>query len=648
VTAPGTRDSIEGYYDQTTIITDDNDRDVQSATPALALHDRAEVGEQYPSDRSRLPPTPITNGVSPAEDQTNSTITQELLRSFPSRADIEILQYRVDHISATCFQFDYKAPLSTLHERSAECMVKPNLLIAEANPVLLAKQMLLFAIALQYLSPTETIPGLDKHHHRIMDDLARAAIRTVVTNDSLLGSLEGLEIIILEAFYHTDSGDIRQAWITMRRAVMAAQLLGLHRCGHNRYKVIDPRNDIDPETIWSSIVYMERVVSLLSGLPTSTGGIVLARQDTQPDASNGCGLLTHLGNIAGKILERNQIEVPQQALDLTKRIDEELLNISETLPPTFWRPTEFSGLTRDSLNAFDEIRRVFDHSSYYTLIIQLHMPHMLCPSHSTQRMYSKMACVNASREILTRQIALRTFNPVTACCRMNDFMALIAGMTLMLAHATSHCDTAAGNILAHQRLGDRAMVQRALECIAFISELQEDQLAFRCASLLKDLLIIEEGAAQKQNQGDNQSREGPDNAEDSRDMLITRAPFFGGMKISRGGIAVVAPHRSEHDQGPADISIGGIGSIRVNNSRSSHATPAEHTPGIARRQTGVVSESSHLESATQQDFIMQQDQIFSDIATGFDDWSVLGMNTAFFESLMQGSGNTGFDITGTI
>lgn len=646
MTASGSGETAGDFHDETTIITDD-DRDMQSATPASTLHGRAEVGEEYPSDRIRLPPTPITNDVSPAETQTNSIITQELLRSFPSRADIEILQHRVNRISATCYQFDYKAPLSTLHKRSAKCIAKPNLLTPESNPVLLAKQMLLFATALQHLSPTETIPGLDKHHHQIMHDLARAAIRMVVTNDSLLGSLEGLEIIILEAFYHTDSGDIRQAWITMRRAVMAAQLLGLHRSGHYRYKVIDARNDIDPETIWSSIVYMERVVSLLSGLPTSTDGIILARQESQLDVSNDRGLLTHLGNVAGKILERNQIEIPQQALDLTKRIDEELLRISESLPPTFWRPTEFSGLSRDSLNAFDEIRRVFDHSSYYTLIIQLHMPHMLCPSHNTQRMYSKMACVNASREILTRQIALRTFNPVTACCRMNDFMALIAGMTLMLAHATSHCDTSAGNILAHQRLGDRAMVQRALECITFISELQEDQLAVRCAALLKDLLIIEEGAAGKKDQGVSQPHEEQDNDEDSRDMLITRAPFFGGMKISRGGIAVVAPLRAEHNQGSGDISIGGIGSIRVNNSRPNIATPAEQAPGLMRQQTCGVTEPSYLENSTQQESLTQQDQIFSDIATGFDDWSVLGMDTAFFESLMQGNSNTAFDMSGT-
>ncbi|CAD0107000.1 unnamed protein product [Aureobasidium uvarum] len=561
--------------------------------------------------------------------QSSSAITPELLRCFPIRTDIEILQERVNGISSTCYQFDYKAPLSTLHERPAGDPSKPDLISIQSNPVLLAKQMLLFATALRYVPPTEQIPGLSKHHHQIMEELAKAAISKVTTNDSLLGSLEGLENIILEAFYHTDSGDIRQAWVTLRRAVMAAQLLGLHRRGHYRYKIIGDRHDIDPETIWSSIVYMERVVSLLSGLPTSTDNMALARQEDEVNATDDSSLLTNLGNVAGKILQRNQIELPQQALNITKSIDDELLRVAENLSPTFWRPPEFSGLTQDSLQAFNEIRRVFDHSSYYTLIIQLHMPHMLCPSHTTQRMYSKMACVNASREILTRQIALRSFNLVTACCRMNDFMALIAGMTLMLAHATSHCHNSEGNVLAHQRLGDRAMVQRALDCMTFISELQKDQLAVRCASMLKDLLVIEEGAARKQSQDGAET-------EDGSDMLIIGAPFFSGMRISRGGIAAVTPSRNQNQGLSGAINIGGIGSIRVNTPSSSNLTTADNA------SCPRVSESLQQQ---QHDSLMQPDQNLSDIT--FDDWSVLGMDTAFFESLMQGSENISLNLSNT-
>lgn len=119
-----------------------------------------------------------------------------------------------------------------------------NLLYPHAHPVLLGRQMLLFAAALQYLSPNEVIPGLTKHHYLIMEEIEESAITMVTTNDALLGTLEGLENITLEGRYHADSGNIRRAWIAMRRAVTAAQLLGLRQPGHYRFKKSSTKRSI--------------------------------------------------------------------------------------------------------------------------------------------------------------------------------------------------------------------------------------------------------------------------------------------------------------------------------------------------------------------------------------------------------------------
>lgn len=325
---------------------------------------------------------------------------------------------------------------------------------------------------------------------------------------------------------------MRRAWLAMRRAVTTAQLLGLHRPGHYRYKVVDDRNDLGPEAMWISVVTMERVLSMLLGLPTSTGGIRFPPLEAAKDPGMLYSLPRTLGDVIAKILDRNQIELSQQALDLTKAIDAELMEIAQRMAPSFWRPTDFTGLQRDSAEAFHEARRAFDHMCYYTSVIQLHLPHMLCPSDASQRTYSKMACVNASREILVREIALRTFNPIRACCRMSDFLALIAGMTLVLAHAVSHCGQAE-NLLQHSRLGDRATVARALECMRSMPELREDMLAVKCAALLKDLLAIEAAAADQSNYAIDVTREANGVMESDRDLLIMRVPYIGGIKISK-------------------------------------------------------------------------------------------------------------------
>lgn len=80
---------------------------------------------------------------------------------------------------------------------------------------------------------------------------------------------------------------------------------------------------------------------------------------------------------------------------------------------------------------------------------------------------------------------------------MIDFPALIAGIALILAHAISHCGKKSENMFAHQRSSDRAMVERTLENMEFVSELQQDTLLVKCAKLLRELLAIEEDAAQQ-------------------------------------------------------------------------------------------------------------------------------------------------------
>lgn len=97
------------------------------------------------------------------------------------------------------------------------------------HPVLLAKQMLLFSLTLLHLPPHEHISGLSEHYPVIMERLADAAINLVTTCEELLGTMESLECILLEEFYHLDNGNIRRAWIAFRRAMAAAQLMGIHR-----------------------------------------------------------------------------------------------------------------------------------------------------------------------------------------------------------------------------------------------------------------------------------------------------------------------------------------------------------------------------------------------------------------------------------
>jgi hypothetical protein len=592
----------------------------------------------------------LVSSVNPTAESTEYTnITRNLLRALPCQEDIEILLQHVNKVSLLCYQSNYKARDEQTYEMLKESMSMTTLLYPEVHPVLLARQMLLFAVALRYLSPDHVFPGLTKHHQVIMEELAESAIKMVNMDDVLLGTLEGIENLILEGLYHIDGGNIRRAWITTRRAVMAAQLLGLHRPGYYRFKVISDHSKLHPEVMWPCIVSMERVLSLLLGLPSSTIAPSSAVQDATSASEQSTSLAQVMMYLTAKVLERNQIQGSPQALDLTREIDHQLIKMTGNMPSTFWRPLSFAGLEVDSVEAFFEIRRTLDYMCYYTVVNQLHLPYILCPSHSSQSIYSRIACVNASREVLTREIAIRTFNPVATCSRMGDFMALIAGMTLMLVHLVSHCQETTGNLLAHQRLSDRATVERALECMKSMSELRDDALAARCAVLLRDLLAVEADAAQGHTYRAHALERINDDGKDSPNTLIINVPYVGIVRIAREGMVSMTPFKAQDRDVFGDVTIGGIGSLHVNSPRLSDHTNTDSTSDVAAVPQEATSEAintpstlqhaTHIPQVTSRDFFTQQDQLFPNASASVDDWVLQGFDVAFFDVLMHGAGD---------
>ncbi|ETN40997.1 uncharacterized protein HMPREF1541_02929 [Cyphellophora europaea CBS 101466] len=595
-------------------------------------------------------PTPdVADGhTSLAETNKYPKITQDLARALPPRKELEILLQRVSGIPMPLYQSSYRSYGSNQEEGTQEQISLAGLLSHESHPVLLARQMLLLAAALQRLSSKEEILGITEHHHIIMERLAESAIKMVTTNDLLLGSIEGLETLMLETCYHIDGGNIRRAWITMRRAVMAAQLLGLHRPGEVRFKVIHDQKDLDPKLMWSCIISMERLLSLLMGLPTSATLATASAQATSIPAG-GCHLPAFVSDTAAKIIERNEVSTPQEALEMTREIDRELITKGEQIPPEIWRPSSFTGLTIDSEEAFVEIQRCWGHLYYQTLVNQLHLPYMLYSNDAPQRIYSRIACVNASREALNRQIALRTFDPVHPCCRMGDFMALIAGMTLILAHIVSHSHTETVNMFVHQRPGDRAIVERALDRMSSMCEVCDDVLAAKCASLLKYLLAVEADAAQWQKSAAHKVICTNASSQDRNSVLIIKVPYVGTIRIAREGITSIHPCMSGHGQALGDgLTVGGIGSLHVggqNDGSSGGIAPQAVNQKVPKASSrDPVVQTPEISSGT---LFMQQDQMFPNAAATMDEWVFQGFDTAFFDVLMRGAGDQQFDGTGT-
>ncbi|KFY96201.1 hypothetical protein V500_02549 [Pseudogymnoascus sp. VKM F-4518 (FW-2643)] len=611
--------------------------------------------------------TPYLQTPSPAKsDPPNAgkyeKVSQALLAGFPSPEDLDILVKVGSGITVFCHQVNVKLRSQLVREGLQDEAKIVEVRSPRTHPVLLAKQMLLFSSMLLHIPPNENIPGLSEHHRVIMERLADTAISEVTTREELLVTMESLECILLEAFYHLNCGNMRRSLLAFRRAVVAAQLMGMNRPYNLPVKVLDPSTDIDPHVMWFRIVYMDRFLSLLLGLPQGHSDMSIS-SEIALGTSEPSERLEHIHTvILSRMLERNNLGLSQSAITMTLEIDEDLLRAAEGMPAKFWGPPNFAGLEKDSQEALWESMRVKDQMFHYTMLNQLHLPFLFSSSAEPKNEYAKITCVNSSREILTRFVAFRAFNRFSASCRLADFLALVAGMTLILAHLYGHRQEEKDNLLAHQRLGDRATMEQALEIMEVSSNQNEDMLAARCARLLQQLLHIEADAAQGHNYSAQKVQSSESGHEDERNVLFITLPYFGTVKFTRDGkISVETANSSPcHTQELREhVTIGGIGSVQVANQvltnnfgqlfanspeclvdyvGSGNLSPPSHRP-LTQPPAGelyTVSEAARLPCAIPGDESIQQQDIYPGVATDEADWVFQGFDTTFFDNLIGG------------
>jgi hypothetical protein len=265
--------------------------------------------------------TPSPARVVPPAAGKYEKVSQVLLVAFPSDNDLHILLKTVSGIKVFCHQVNVKLRSQLIRDGLQDESKIVEIRSLRAHPVLLAKEMLLFSSMLLHISSHTRIFGLSEHHRVVMERLADTAIDQVTTRGDLLGTIESLECVLLEAFYHLNCGNMRRSWLAFRRAMVAAQLMGIHRPCSLPVKTLDSSTDIDPQFMWFRIVYMDRFLSLMLGLPQGHCDMSMG-SDTALTRGEPSERLERLhAIILSSILERNELGLFQRAAAMTLEID---------------------------------------------------------------------------------------------------------------------------------------------------------------------------------------------------------------------------------------------------------------------------------------------------------------------------------------
>jgi hypothetical protein len=506
----------------------------------------------------------------------------------------------------------------------------------------------------------------------MLSSIFKTAVSLVTSNDNLIDSIEGLECITLEGIYHNNVGNLRRSWLVMRKGMMVAQMMGLHCKSHlQALKFLERETSayFDSGYMWFRLVQFDRFLSLLLGLPQGSSEDSFATAE----ALSKCTPLDRLQRIdcvaAGRILQRNLADIEDRVV--TQEIDQLLQDAAGSMPSKWWLTMNLPLIPEVDSETPQEITRVLDQFTHFNMLLHLHLPFLLRCATDRRYDYSILTVINASREVLALFLRFRSFSASSPHCRCGDFFAFRASTALCLAHMEGHRYRAMqrdgsgdfgsyGTIfesVAHQRLSDRAMLERVHESMDWRAGVTNDILASKIASIIQPLLAIEADAAKGHGYSTQSSPvSGADCPEiggevcDGGNVLRIHIPYFGTINIERRGVTKSTSHMhvpEEHGAFPIATYIGTDPS-RTPVSGSSTSASLLHTQdgqNCEHQQVAtIISQTSDtLDTQTNwtdafgfnDDCDLDSRHLLPDFAASVEDWALQGVDMAFFDSLIH-------------
>ncbi|KAL4924046.1 uncharacterized protein BDV17DRAFT_284958 [Aspergillus undulatus] len=413
-----------------------------------------------------------------------------------------------------------------------------------SHPVLIARSLLILGTFLQGVVPSaiQMLGDLGVSYREVMGRAVDRAIKLVTTSDELITTVEGVECVMLEVMYQNYAGNFHLAWMAARRAIAAAQIMGLHRHSSppaSRFLHPATRAAFDADILCFRLVQMDHYLSLMLGLPQTPheSRFSIPKDLQHLDPTDRLERLHCI--VSARIMQRGDADINN--LYNTRDIDRLLASTATEMPPQWWLVPNFA----NHENLISDTTRVMIHFSHYHLLTRLHLPYMLRSSSDHRYDHSRLTAVNASREILTRFIVFRSTNPAHFYCRGCDFLAFVATTVMCLAHISSHSEPSESRSvfasLVHSRPSDRGMMERVSEIIDSMAQQScTDAIAPKLTHVIRHLLNVEANAATGtvySTSSSNGEGEIDGNVTHEGKALHIHIPYFGTINFEHGSVS---------------------------------------------------------------------------------------------------------------
>lgn len=490
---------------------------------------------------------------------------------------------------------------------------------ASSHPALVAKRLLQLAICLQQMPPFFDPTGLalKKSPSETMDDWVAAAGRLVTSDDDLVGSLEGLECLILQSFFQSDAGHLRKAWMTCRRALNMAQLMGIDRKGAKSIRscdpLFDPRRQPSPLVLWFRINCCDRYLSLVLGLPVGS------RDDTYLTSPSSSTVedppSDKLGKvyavISGKIADRNLTSGPE-AYVATQAIDLEMEQASKMMDEVWWKLPDMAICCSSSDTCADDMSAVKLQVRHFSLLVLLHLPYLLKDREQRRYEYNRATCMQASRDVLVRFLEFRNTFVTAVSGRHVDYSALVAAMTLLLGYLGAPWPG-----YEAKRAQDRELAETVMRKMRDMGAVDGDRLCLESAETIRQLLPIVRGG--------NNTNNTPGSAAAGDKTVHLSVPFLGTVNIHPGPTPP-----SSH--APSGLPSTGTTPVGANPGAILSDTPQSlcFDPPMAQHPCSYISMDGGLDPACPGNEMSPFTSDWPCFTADLEDWALQGVDTTYW------------------
>ena len=345
---------------------------------------------------------------------------------------------------------------------------------SSGDPVSIARAVLCLALCIQQIpAKSQELQNLPCSANVVLESYL-SSVETLLSFEPSMRTLDGVECWALLAKLYINAGRPRKTWLSCRRAMNYALIMGLNRPSG--------QTDEHRRAIWTSIWQTECCMALVTGVPfeIAQSHASLFKEYHNQSIIQRVMLRISIADIY--INERNQD--PQSASHSTSEIEAELRQCRDEMPSEWWDDASHD-LSLQELYSIVGIKL-----RYLEAVKFLHLPYMFrpCPFGDQQR--SKTAGLNAAREMIhCYQHFRRLCGTTFVMCDFIDFV-VFTGTVLLIINLLGQLSSGKSN----QDISDWKLVTEVSKTLDYVSRELECSVAGQAAQLLDYLSSSYQGS----------------------------------------------------------------------------------------------------------------------------------------------------------